>query len=349
MNSKSFGTLSDGHQAHLYTLSNNHGMSVSITDFGARIQSIIVPDKNGKPVDVLLGYDDVSVYEADTKFFGAIVGRCANRIGKGDLIVAGQHYALEINNGVNHLHSGDKTGLHAQLWQAQANGEALVLTYISPDGQGNYPGTLTVTVTYSLTDDNGLSISYQAESDADTICNLTNHAYFNLSGYDSGSCLDQTIQLLADYFTPTDSGSIPDGRILPVEGTPMDLRQPTPIGAHIDDDYDQLTWAGGYDHNWVLTEEPDAQGLRKMAYAASDKTGITLTAYTTSPGVQFYAGNYLDEAELGKNGVRFGKRTGFALEAQYYPDAIHHPNFPQPILKKGETYKQKTIYVFGVK
>lgn len=366
---ENFGKLKDGRMAHLYTLRNTKGTEVKITDFGGHVQSIRVRDRDFKPVDVVLGYGDIETYEAEDKYIGALVGRCANRIGKGDLIVDGQHYQLECNNGENHLHGGIKSGYNKKLWQGEITATGLLLTYVSPDGEGNYPGRLTVKVRYGLSNDNEFSISYEAVSDADTVCNLTNHSYFNLAGYDSGSILDQKIQIFADEFTPADQGSIPDGRLLSVAGTPMDLRELQPIGAHIEDDYDQLKWAGGYDHNWVIRDVPAKVetmagsfgydlgcpidylqgGLKKMAYAESDKTGITLTAYTTQPGMQFYAGNYLDGTEKGKHGVRFTRRTGFALEAQFYPDAVHHADFPQPLLKKGDTWKAQTVYVFGVK
>lgn len=364
-----FGKLKDGRTVKLYTIRNTKGTEVKICNYGGHVQSICTRDKNFKTVDVVLGYGDAATYEIEDKYIGALVGRCANRIAKGDLVIDGKAYALECNNGANHLHGGVASGFNKKLWDAEICFDGLKLSYTSPDGEGNYPGELKVTVTYALSNDNEFSIRYEAVSDADTVCNLTNHTYFNLAGYQSGPVLDQKIQLFADAYTPADQGSIPDGRILPVEGTPMDLRELTPIGAHIDDDFDQLIWGAGYDHNWVVRDVPCdselaagsfgfdpscpidylAGGLHKMAYAESEKTGITLTAYTTQPGVQFYAGNYLDGKPLGKNGTAFGRRNGFCLEAQYFPDAVHHDNFAQPFLKKGEVWKAQTVYVFGLK
>ncbi len=366
---EAFGKLKDGRSAELYTIRNTKGTEVKICTYGGHVQSLRVRDKDFQYVDVVLGYDTIEAYEQEDKYIGALVGRCANRIAKGQLTVDGKDYQLECNNGANHLHGGVRTGFNKKLWSAEICSDGLRLHCISPDGEGNYPGEMQVTVTYALSNDNEFSIRYEAVSTKDTICNLTNHTYFNLSGYQSGSVLEQKVQLFADAYTPADAGSIPDGRILPVAGTPMDLREPTPIGAHIDDAFEQLQWAGGYDHNWVIRDvpcevemEPGAfgfdpscpidylgGGLKKMAYAESEQTGITLTAYTTQPGVQFYAGNYLDGTPLGKQGTAFGKRTGFCLEAQYFPDAIHHADFAQPLLKQGDIWTAQTVYVFGLK
>ena len=366
---QSFGTLRDGREAHLFTLRNARGTELAVTDFGGHVQSLRTADRLGHLVDVVLGYGDIAAYEAEDKFIGALIGRCGNRIARGHIRVAGKDYQLECNNGKNHLHGGTLTGFNKKLWQAEITHEGLKLSYTSPDGEGGYPGELKVTVWYALSNDNEFSIRYEAAADADTICNLTNHTYFNLAGYASGPVLAQKIQLFADAWTEADEESLPNGRIVPVEGTPMDLREPTPIGAHIDDDFDQLRWAGGYDHNWVIRDVPcdyEAMpgsfgydpscpidyvdgGLKKMAYAESDVTGITLTAYTTQPGVQFYAGNYLDGQPLGKDGTAFGRRSGFCLEAQYFPNALEHPEFAQPLLKKGDIWRAQTVYVLGHK
>jgi len=355
---ESFGTLKDGRAAELYTLRNAKGTEVQVTTYGARLVAWKVTSPAGKPVDVLLGYADVATYEADDdSAMGGIVGRHANRIEGGKAVIGGKTYQLELNTGSrmqNHIHGGFH-GFHEKLWTAEPEAGALKLTYHSVDGEGGYPGNLDVTVRYALSDADELSIRYEAVSDADTICNLTNHSYFNLDGFASGSILEQKIQICADQYTWADSESLPDGRILPVEGTPMDLREPVRIGAHIDDDFDELQMGAGYDHNWVIRDEKPSNaayakaGLRKAAYAESDQTGLTLTCYTTQPGIQFYTGNYLNGQFTGKDGATFPRRSGFALETQYFPNALAHPDFPQPILKKGETWKAETVYVLGAK
>lgn len=353
---ESFGTLKDGRAAELYTLRNAKGTEVKVTTYGARL----VAWKTAAPaaVDVLLGYADAATYEADDdSAMGGIVGRHANRIEGGRAVIDGRTYQLELNTGShkqNHIHGGFH-GFHEKLWTAEPETDALKLTYHSVDGEGGYPGNLDVTVRYALSDADELFIRYEAVSDADTICNLTNHSYFNLDGYASGSILDQKIQIFADQYTWADSESLPDGRIPPVEGTPMDLREPVRIGAHIDDDFDELRMGAGYDHNWVIRDEKPVceayakAGLKKAAYAESDKTGLTLTCYTTQPGIQFYTGNYLNGQFRGKGGATYPRRSGFALETQFFPNALAHPNFPQPILKKGETWKAETVYVLGTK
>ncbi len=369
---EAFGKTADGRAIDLYTLRNTKGTEVRITTFGARLVSWRVMTSAGKFVDVLLGYGDGATYEQDNDTaMGGIVGRHANRIAGGKAVIGGETYQLELNTGShnqNHIHGGFK-GFHMKLWQAEPVYTGLKLTYHSVDGEGGYPGNMDVTVLYSLSNDNELSIKYEAVADHDTICNLTNHSYFNLDGYDSGSILDQKIQIFADKYTWADAESLPDGRILPVEGTPMDLRQPVRIGEHIDDDFDELKMGCGYDHNWVIRDEPavvemqpgqfgfdptcpidyNAGGLKKAAYAESEKTGLTLTCYTTQPGIQFYTGNFLDGSFPGKKGATFPRRSGFALETQYFPNALANPNFPQPILKKGETWQAQTVYVLGQK
>ena len=319
---KDFGCLSDGRPVFLYTLTNANGTALSICTYGGHVQALQTKSADGADVDVVLGYDDVETYVNEDKYIGALIGRCGNRIARGRLRIGGKE---------------------------------LKLTYTSPDGEGNYPGTLQVSVWYDLTDDDAVIIRYEAVSDADTICNLTNHTYFNLNGCGSGSVLDQEIQLFSDFFTESDAESLPNGNIVSVAGTPMDLRELTPIGRHIDDDYVQLRQARGYDHNWIVRRD-ESQAVRTacgtvypMAYAVGNQTGITLTAYTSQPGVQFYTGNYLDGTPLGKGGAVFDCRSGFCLEAQYYPNALEHPEFPQPVLKKGDVWKALTIYKLGRK
>ena len=368
---EAFGKLSDGREAELYTLRNTKGTEAKITTYGARLVSWRIMGRDAKFVDVVLGYADAAAYEKDDTSMGGVVGRHANRIADGKVTIDGREYQLDRNTGSkmqNHIHGGFK-GFHDRLWTAEETYEGVRLTYHAQDGEGGYPGNMTVSVLYSLSNDNELSIRYEAVSDADTICNLTNHTYFNLDGYDAGPVLDQKIQIFADSYTWADAESLPDGRILPVEGTPMDLREPVRIGEHIDDDFDELVMGRGYDHNWVLRGDlPDAElkpgmfgfdphcpidylqdGLKKAAYAESDRSGITLSCYTTQPGLQFYTGNFLCGGIPGKNGVEFQRRTGFCLETQYYPNSLAHPEFPQPILKKGETWKAQTVYVLALK
>lgn len=343
---KSFGTTAAGEAVQLYTLKNEAGMEVDITDLGGIIVSIRVQDKNGKTTDVVLGHDNVADYENGEGYIGALIGRHGNRIAKGKFTLNGKEYSLYCNDGANHLHGG-KIGFDKKIWKAEAADGALRLTYLSPDGEEGYPGNLSVTVVYSLDEDNALTLDYQADTDADTVCNLTNHAYFNLGGCESGSVLNQKLRLFADRYTCGDGECLTTGEIASVEGTPMDLRELTVIGAHINDDFDQLRLAGGYDHNFIVNGETGT--LRPMAEAEDDTTGITLSAYTTQPSVQLYSGNFLKENTPGKNGSTYGHRWGFCLESQYYPNALCYPHFPQPILKKDEHYHHVTVYRFGLK
>lgn len=340
-----FGVTSGGKAVDQYTLQAGP-LSCDILTYGGALRSFRTPDRDGKTVDVLLGFDDMAAYEAQDKFMGALIGRFANRIGGAAFQLNGKAYQLAKNDGPNHLHGGP-CGFDKQVWTVEdASGDSLTLSLFSPDGQENYPGTLTVKVVYTLTEA-GLSIDYQARSDQDTLCNLTNHSYFNLSGHDSGPVLDQTIQIFADAYTPTDSGSIPTGELASVAGTPMDLRQPKAIGAEIDADFEQLTMAGGYDHNWVLAGADGS--LRTAAKAFSPASGIELEVLTTLPAVQFYAGNYLPGCPAGKNGASYGKRWGFCLESQVFPDAPHHDHFPTAVLRAGETYHQTTVFRFSAR
>lgn len=344
MKKTDFGVMPDGTAVHQYTLADG-GMECDIITHGGALRALRVPDKNGKTVDVLLGFDTLEEYRTQNKYIGALIGRYANRIGGATFELGGVRYPLAENDGKNHLHGG-VIGFDKQVWKAEDVGDSwLVLSLTSPDGQEGYPGTLSVQVTYRL-EEGGLSIDYRAKSDKDTLCNLTNHAYFNLNGHHSGPILGQEIQLSADFYTPTDAGSIPTGELEKVEGSPMDLRQPVPIGARIDEDNIQLKYAGGYDHNWAVRGE--AGTLRQAAKASSPDTGIVMEVLTTQPGIQFYSGNYLDGCPAGKDGAPYAKRWGFCLETQAYPDSPHHPEFPSPILKAGEEYHQKTIYRFSV-
>ena len=339
---QSFGNISNGTDIELYTLKNAKGHQVQITNYGARVVSWTVTDKNSKSIDIVLGYSDAAGYEKDNKYMGAIAGRCANRIGGAKFTLNGKEYQLDVNDGgKNHLHGGFN-GFEKKIWKAEIVDESLKLSCKSADGECGYPGNLNASVTYTFTDDDELKIAYEANSDKDTICNLTNHTYFNLNGFSSGSILNQKIQIFADKYTWASSESIPDGRILNVEGTPMDLRNLTRIGEHIDDDFDELNFGHGYDHNWCINEYDGK--IKKTAHATSDESGIGLTVFTTLPGIQFYAGNFLDGDPIGKDDVACGRRSGFALETQFYPNAINIPQFPQPILRAGETWKSQTIY-----
>ncbi len=336
-----FGATANGAPVTRYLLTDG-AISVSILDLGGAIQSCVVPDRGGKPVDIALGYDTVAAYEAQDKYMGALIGRCANRIAHASFSLGGQDYALLANNGANHLHGGN--GFDKRLWHAVPLADGLTLTLHSPDGDEGYPGALDVTVSYTLAD-GALTLDYRAASSADTLCNLTNHVYWNLAGHASGAVLPQSVRLAATHFTPADAQSIPTGALAPVEGTPMDLRVPTPIGRGIDSDFEQLRFGGGYDHNWAVD---GADGtLRDAAQAHADETGITLAVQTTLPGVQFYTGNFLEGCPIGKDGTIYGNRTGFCLETQFYPDAIHHADFPQPVLRAGEVYHHTTVFRFS--
>jgi len=338
-----FGVMPDGREVELLRLT--HGaLSCEIISYGGAIRSLTVPDRDGKPVDIVLGFDSLETYRKQDKYLGAIIGRYANRIGEAGFSLNGKNYPLQANDGKNHLHGGLE-GFDKHVWMpVDVTEDTAVVSYFSAGGQEGYPGGLMVRVTYRLTSD-ALEIEYLAESSEDTLCNLTNHTYFNLSGHSSGLVTDQLIQISAQTYTPTDAESIPTGELVPVEGTPMDLRQARPIGEAIDADFEQLRLAQGYDHNWVL-DGPFGE-LNLAARAKSLQTGITLEAFTTMPGVQFYSGNYLDGCPPGKGGAPYAKRWGFCLETQYFPDSPHHPNFPSAVLSKGEDYRHKTVYRFG--
>lgn len=339
-----FGATREGVPVEQYTLRAG-ALSCDVLTYGGALRALRVPDRAGNTVDVLLGFDSLEDYQVQKKFMGALVGRFANRIGGASFRLNGRDYPLAANNNVvNHIHGG-LVGFDKQVWTVEsAETDRLVLSLLSPDGQEGYPGTLKVQVTYALTAE-GLRLDYRAQSDRDTLCNLTNHSYFNLAGQDSGPVTGQLIQLCAGHFTPTDKLSIPTGEILPVEGSPMDLRALTPIGAHIDEDFPQLVLAGGYDHNWVLDGE--AGTLRPGTAAYCEATGIRLEMLTTQPGVQFYTGNHLGGCIPGKGGAPYDERWGFCLETQRFPDGPHHDNFPSCVLRAGETYHETTVFRFS--
>lgn len=337
------GETQSGEPVERYILEDD-GLRAAVLTYGGTLQSLWAPDREGRPRDIVLGCDTVADYEAQDKFLGALIGRYANRIERGRFSLNGESHALYCNDGHNHLHGGRK-GFDKRIWEPEIQADGLHLRLKSPGGEEGYPGTLRVEVAYALAD-HALSITYWAQADADTVCNLTNHSYFNLAGHDSGPVLEQEIRLNAGYYTPADAESIPHGEIVDVQGTPMDLREWTPIGAHIDDAFEQLRFAGGYDHNWVVCGIPGS--MRPAAQARCAESGITLACETMQPGVQFYTGNFLDGTTRGKNGARYARRSGFCLETQAFPNSVNCPEFPQPVLRAGETYRQKTVYRFGI-
>jgi aldose 1-epimerase len=342
---KLFGKLPDGKEVHQYTLTNSSGSKVTIISYGAIITSIIVPNRNGKFEDVVLGYDTLQGYINDKTFLGSIVGRYGNRIGKGQFQLEGKTYQLATNNGENHLHGGI-VGYNKKLWDAEAiegHEPALTLTLVSPDGEEGYPGTVTLVVTYTLTNKNELRVDYKGTTDKTTILNPTQHSYFNLSGTLSQTILDHRISIEADSFTIVDKGQIPTGQIMSVANTPLDFRTIKAIGAHIDEKYEQLQIGRGYDNNWVLRNFDGK--VRKVAEVEEPHSGRVMIVHTDQPGIQFYSGNSLGETK-GKNGVTYKRRTGFCLEAQGYPDSPNKPEFPSVVLKPGDIYKQTTIYQF---
>ncbi|MCG6922283.1 MAG: galactose mutarotase [Acidobacteria bacterium] len=347
---KAWGETSDGQAVELFTLSREGAPTVRVTSYGAYIVSILTPDRDGKMADVVLGYRDLAGYLGDTNFLGAVVGRYANRIARGEFSLGGKRYTLARNNAPNHLHGGPK-GFHTKVWAPRIvsgpEGDALELAITSPDGEEGYPGTLTATVVYSLDADGGLKLAYSATTDAETVLNLTNHAYFNLAGEGSGDILGHELQIEADSFTAVDETLIPTGEIRPVAGTPLDFREPVAIGARIDDAFPQLQAGGGYDNNYVVRGEPGE--LRLAARVFEPGSGRVLEVLTTQPGVQLYSGNFLDGTVVGKSGRPYGKRSGFCLETQHFPDSPNHPEFPSVVLAPGERYSETTVYRFGVK
>jgi len=346
---KAFQQTIDGKQTNLYTLKNKD-IQVAITNYGARVVSILVPDKNGKLTDVVVGQDNVQAYtDGGDTYFGAIVGRYGNRIAKGKFKLDGKEYTLATNNGANHLHGGKK-GFSRQAWDAQPVGDtSLVLTYVSKDGEEGYPGTLTSKVTYTVTSNNELKIDYNATTDKKTVLNLTNHSYFNLNGQGSGTINNHTLQINADNCTPVDSTLIPLGKIAPVANTPLDFRTATTIGARVNDTSNiQIKYGLGYDHNFVLNPNKGG-GLNKAAEAIGDQSGIVMDVYTLEPGVQFYGGNFMTGNHTLKNGKKDDYRTAFCLETQHYPDSPNQPSFPSTTLEPGKEYKTTTVYAFSVK
>lgn len=335
----------EGKPTALYVLKNKNGAEACITNYGGRLVSVMVPDKNGKMTDVVLGYDNIGQYVQSDGNYGALIGRYGNRINQGKFTLDDIEYTLPQNNGAHCLHGGPQ-GYHARMWDAkQLNDQALELTYLSKDGEAGFPGNLDIKVTYTLTDDNAVGIKYEATTDKKTVVNLTNHSYFNLSGVPGSDVLDQLVMINADNYTSVDSTLIPVG-ISPVDGTPLDLRTPVAIGKQINDPFQQLQFGRGYDLNWVLNTNGDKNVLAAKAY--SPTSGIALEVYTNEPGIQFYTGNFMDGKDTGKHGVLYPHRGALCLETQHYPDSPNHPDFPSVVLNPGEKYLSECIYKFTV-
>jgi len=342
-----FGTA-DGQGIDLYVLRNPSGMEVSITNYGGAVVSLKVPDRAGKLADVVLGYDDLQGYVTDTAYFGAIIGRYANRIAHGQFTLNGASFSVPKNDGGNALHGGIK-GFNKRIWTAKeissSEGPALELTYYSKDAEEGYPGNLTAKVTYSLTAKNELKIEYQASTDKETVVNLTNHSYFNLAGQGNGDILGHRLTIHAQEFSPVDSTLIPTGDMRDVHGTPFDFSHPEAIGARINQDDQQLKFGRGYDHNWILNSKGE-HPLSLAAEVYEPGSGRAMEVWTTEPGVQFYSGNFLDGTVHGKEGKVYGHRSAFCLETQHFPDSPNHPAFPSTVLKPGQRFHSTTVYKF---
>ena len=341
-----FRTEVDGKKTDLYILRNKNNMEVCITNFGGRIVSVMVPDKDGQTRDVVLGFDSIQDYISKPSDFGASIGRYANRINQGKFTLDGVEYQLPRNNYGHCLHGGPQ-GFQYRVYDAvQLNPQELQLTYVAKDGEEGFPGNITCKVLMKLTDDNAIDIQYEAETDKPTIVNMTNHSYFNLDG-DAGSNAEHLLTIDADYYTPVDSTFMTTGEIVPVEDTPMDFRTPMPVGERINDfDFVQLKNGNGYDHNWVLNAKGDIN--RRAASLKSQKTGIVLDVYTNEPGVQVYAGNFLDGSLTGKKGITYNQRASVCLETQKYPDTPNKPEWPSAVLRPGEKYMSQCIFKFSV-
>ncbi len=342
---RNFGKTSRGEDVTLYRIENAAGMAAEVIDFGANLVSLYVADRDGKFDDIVLGFDDVKGYAVNPSFFGSTIGRNANRIAKASFTLNGVTYNLEKNDGENNLHSHFNDCFNKKLFKGEIieDGAAVKFSVFSPDGDQGFPGNMNASVIYRVTEDNALELEYEADCDADTVYNVTNHSYFNLAGHNSGSAMDHKLLLKASNFTPTHPGSIPTGEIATVAGTPFDFTTAQRIGDRIDEDNEQLKLAGGYDHNWVL--DTNCNLSEAFAILSDEKSGRTMTCYTDLPGVQFYAGNFI-ATQTGKGGFTYSKRFGVCLETQYFPNAINEPLFAGPVLKAGETFHSITRYKF---
>jgi aldose 1-epimerase len=350
LNAKKFQTQVDGKMTSLYTLKNKKGMTVQITNYGARVVSLWVPDRKGNFQDVVWGFESIGEYlTASDIYCGPIVGRFGNRIDKGKFALNDKKYELTLNNNGNHLHGGTN-GFYAKVWDAKSvtieGNEALELTYFSKDGEEGYPGNLTIKVTYIVTADNSLKLQYSATTDKTTIINPTSHCYFNLSGTSKNTILKHVLSINAQQFTPTNAELIPTGELRNLKGTPLDFNTPTAIGDRIDNKYEQLLFGKGYDHNFVINKPMGSYD--KIAEIYSPESGVLMMVHSDQPGVQFYSGNFMKGNLIGKWGDDHNYRTGFALETQNFPDAPNHPNFPSAVLEPKQTYTQTTSYTFGI-
>lgn len=347
MEVKDFGCTSDGRPVKLYTIENRQGMKVKITNYGAAIVSILVPDQEGEIRDVALGYDSCEDYENNNSCFGATIGRNANRIHNASFMLDGICYQLDDNNNGNNLHAGFH-GFQRVVWTVIYSEDCSQVSFWheSTETEQGFPGNMKVKVQFRVTEDNKLIINYEAKSDKKTIANMTNHTYFNLSGHETGSAMSQRVMIAASRYTPVgDSKAIPTGEIASVEGTPLDFRKMKEINKDIESDFEQLKYVGGYDHNFEL--EITKEKVRLAAKAESKQSGITMTIYTDCPGIQFYTGNGIGK-QKGKNGVEYDNGSGYCFEPQYFPDAINQENFKSPILKHNEIYSSTSIYEFGI-
>ena len=340
--SEKFGTTKEGAEVTRYTITNKNGLSMSALDYGAIISHLMVPDKNGTLDDIVLGFDNVAGYEVNGCFFGSFIGRHGNRIGDAKFVLNGKTYELEKNDGKNNLHGGTP-GYHKVMYQASTTDNSVTFTRVSPDMEQGYPGNLDICVTYTLTDEDELRIDYKMKSDQDTLCNPTNHSYFNLKGHNGGTITDHKLYIKANGFTETTEDLIPNGTIVDVTGTPMDFRTKKPISQDIEADYQTLKVAGGYDHNFVLDKKEGV--LEKIGEVSEDTTGRTMEIYTDLPGMQLYSGNFI-EKEDGKGGNVYTKRTGVCFETQYFPNSVNIPAFPSCVLKAGDEFTSATIYKF---
>ena len=348
INKRAYGTTRDGKAVDEYTLTNAKGMVVKIITLGGIITSVEVPDRSGKLANVVLGFDNLAGYEGPHPYFGALIGRYGNRIGNAGFTLDGQPYALAVNDGTNNLHGGLK-GFDKQVWSGKAiEGDAGVgveLSYLSPDGEEGYPGNLSVTVTYSLTEDNGIQINYSASTDKNTVVNLTNHSYFNLAGNGAGTVYDQIVQINADRYTPVNGSLIPTGELAPVAGTPFDFRTPKVIKGGLRSSHPQVVYGRGYDHNFVLNRQ-SSSGLEMAARVYDPSSGRAIEVWTTEPAMQFYTGNFIDSTLVGSSGGIYRQGDGLCLETQHYPDSPNQPDFPTTTLKPDETYHSTTVYKF---
>lgn len=338
-----FGKSPDGQDIYLYTMTNKNGMQVAVTELGAVIVKLLVPDKDGKLADVVLGFDKAEDYYGNPSFFGAVIGPSANRIAGASFEIDGKTYQLDVNDNENNLHSHKDMGYHKLLWDAKVDDNGVTFALEDADGSMGFPGNKKVEVTYALDDENAFTLKYRGCSDKKTILNPTNHTYFNLEGHDKGSVEAHELMLKASCYTPVVAGAIPTGELATVKDTPMDFTELKAVGDEINAEFEQLVLTGGYDHNWVINDWDGS--LQHFATVKAPKSGRVMQAYTTLPGVQFYAGNFIDD-QTGKNGASYGFRHGLCLETQYYPDTIHHANFPSCVFGEGAVYQSVTVYKF---